>query len=145
MSITRISPAEAAAKMLEGATYVDVRSTEEFADGHPDGAVNVPWSHMSDRGMAPNPDFLAAMKALFGKADPKIVLGCRSGNRSMRAAEALVADGWGALLEQRAGWDGARDPFGKVSEVGWAHAGLPVATGQPEGRSWADVKKRVRA
>jgi hypothetical protein len=61
----------------------------------------------------------------------------------MRAAEALLAAGWGSLFEQRAGWDGVRDPFGKVSENGWARSGLPVATGQPEGRSWADVKKRV--
>lgn len=120
MAITRISPAEAATKMLEGATYVDVRTAEEFEEGHPEGAVNVPW---------PAPEFLAAMNALFTKSDPQIVLGCRSGNRSMRAAEALAADGWGPLFEQRAGWDGARDPFGTVVEVGWARAGLPVATG----------------
>ncbi|HEX7605018.1 MAG TPA: rhodanese-like domain-containing protein [Polyangiaceae bacterium] len=143
MPITRISPAEAAAKLLDGITYVDVRSEEEFEGGHPEGAVNVPWAHMSAGGMTPNPDFVAAMNALFAKAEPKVVLGCRSGNRSMRAAEALVAAGWGPLFEQRAGWDGVRDPFGKVSEVGWARAGLPVATGQPEGRSWADVKRKV--
>jgi rhodanese-related sulfurtransferase len=143
MPITRISPAEAAAKLLEGLTYVDVRSEEEFADGHPEGAVNVPWAHMGSGGMTPNPDFVAAMNALFPKTEPKVMLGCRSGNRSMRAAEALVADGWGPLFEQRAGWDGVRDPFGKVSEIGWARSGLPVATGQPEGRSWAAVKKKV--
>ena len=120
MPVTRISPAEAAAKMLEGATYVDVRTPEEFADGHPAAAVNVPW---------PSPGFLGAMNALFTKTHPNIVLGCRSGNRSMRAAEALVADGWGPIFEQRGGWDGARDAFGTVTEVGWARAGLPVETG----------------
>lgn len=123
-------------------TYVDVRSEQEFGDGHPEGAVNVPWAHMSADGMAPNPAFLAAMNALFSRDEPKIVLGCRSGHRSMRAAEALIADGWGPLFEQRAGWDGARDPFGQVSEAGWARAGLPVATGQPPGRCWADVKRK---
>ena len=125
MAITRISPAEAAAKMLEGLTYVDVRTAEEFAEGHPDGAVNVPW---------PDPAFLTAMDALFTKADPKIVLGCRANDRSRRAAEALVAAGWGPIFEQRAGWAGVRDAFGTVTEIGWAHAGLPVATGHGKAR-----------
>mgnify|MGYP003704391919 CR=1 FL=1 len=28
-----------------------------------------------------------------------------------RTAEKLIAEGYDGLLEQRAGWDGARDPF----------------------------------
>ena len=36
------SVTEAHALQQQGYTYVDVRSTHEFADGHPAGAVNVP-------------------------------------------------------------------------------------------------------
>lgn len=141
-TITRISPAEAHAKMAEGYTYVDVRSEPEFQDGHPEGAVNVPLLQQAGPGMAPNPDFLKVMTTLFAK-DAKMVLGCRSGGRSMKAGEMLLGAGYGPLLEQRAGWDGARDAFGQVLEAGWSRAGLPVATGAPTGTSYADLKKKA--
>ena len=58
----------------------------------------------------------------------------------MRAAQALEKAGFTELLEQRAGWDGAKDPFGQILEPGWSRVGLPVETGQPEGRSWSAVQ-----
>jgi len=61
----RISPQEASAKLAEGWTYVDVRTVQEFEDGHPPGAVNVPLMHAGPGGMVPNPDFLAVMRAVF--------------------------------------------------------------------------------
>src|SRR5689334_16728850 len=127
-TITRISPAEAQEKLAQGYTYVDVRSEQEFADGHPAGAVNVPLMHAGPAGMAPNPEFLTVMKALF-PTDAKLVLGCRGGVRSLRAADALVAEGFTGLLDQRAGWEGAKDAFGAVSEPGWSKVGLPIETG----------------
>jgi rhodanese-related sulfurtransferase len=93
--------------------------------------------------MAPNPDFLRAMNASFGK-DAKIIVGCKVGNRSLRAAQMLLADGFSHVLEQRAGWVGVMGPFGNVSEPGWSRVGLPSEQGQPPGRSWEDVKKNVR-
>ncbi len=114
--MTRISPAEAHAKMTdEGYTYVDVRTAEEFATGHPQGAVNVPFG---------GPDFVSAMETRFAK-DAPIVLGCRSGVRSMKAAQALLAAGFVDVLDQRAGWDGARGAFGEIVEPGWSRCGLP--------------------
>jgi rhodanese-related sulfurtransferase len=111
----RISPAEAHAKMLdEGFTYVDVRRPEEFAEGHPAGAINVPVGET----------FVADMDARFGK-DAKIVVGCRTGSRSLKAQGMLVAAGFTNVLEQRAGWDGARGSFGEIVEPGWKRAGLP--------------------
>jgi rhodanese-related sulfurtransferase len=68
------------------------------------------------------------MNAAFPKG-AKIVVGCKSGGRSARAAQALEADGFTDALDQRAGWDGARDPFGQIKEPGWSRAGLPVARG----------------
>lgn len=141
--IRRISPAEALEKMRAGYTYIDVRTPEEFADGHPAGAFNVPVALSGGGTMRPNEDFAAAIVACFGSG-AKLVLGCRAGARSMTAARALEAAGFAELFEQRAGWDGARDPFGGLEEPGWSRAGLPVETGEPPGRSWADLEKKVR-
>ncbi|MGD0676955.1 MAG: rhodanese-like domain-containing protein [Polyangiaceae bacterium] len=141
--IKRISPQEASEKLADGWTYVDVRTSEEFAAGHPQGAVNVPIAHAGAGGMVPNPDFARVMKALF-PLDAKIVVGCKAGGRSLRAAQALVAEGYAEVLDQRAGWDGARGPFGQLAEPGWSRLGLPSETGESPGRSWADVKAGVR-
>jgi rhodanese-related sulfurtransferase len=138
---TRISPQEANAKLAQGYTYVDVRTSQEFAEGHPQSAINVPFMHAGPGGMKPNPDFLAAMKATFAQ-DSKIIVGCKSGGRSLRAAQALSEAGFADVLDQRAGWDGARDAFGQMSEPGWSRVGLPVEQGQPSGRSWEDVKRK---
>lgn len=136
--IEKISPVEASAKLSDGWTYVDVRTTQEFEAGHPAGAVNVPISHRE----GPNPDFARVMKAAF-PVDAKIVVGCKSGVRSMRAAQALVAEGFTSVVDQRGGWDGSRDPFGQVVEPGWLAAGLPREDGAPAGRSWADMQSKA--
>ncbi len=99
----------------EGYAYVDVRPPEEFEDGHPEGAVNVPFDDA----------FVAVMSARFAK-DARIILGCRSGRRSARASEALVAAGFTDVLDQRAGWDAARGAFGEITEPGWSRCGLPT-------------------
>lgn len=111
-----VSPAEAHAKMTaEGFTYVDVRTPEEFAAGHPAGAVNVPVGDT----------FAADVAARFAK-DAKIIVGCKSGIRSAKAAQALAAAGFTNVLDQRAGWDGARGSFGEIAEPGWSRVGLPA-------------------
>jgi rhodanese-related sulfurtransferase len=125
----RIGPSEAHAKMTtEGFAYVDVRTAEEFAAGRPAGAVNVPFALTTPAGQTPNPDFLAAMEQRFAK-DAPIIVGCRSGSRSARAAEALAQRGFTRVLDQRAGWDGARGTFGEIVEPGWSRAGLPIEAG----------------
>jgi rhodanese-related sulfurtransferase len=114
--VERISPLEAHDRMVrEGYVYVDVRTTEEFAGGHPASALHVPL----DEG------FVAAMERRFAK-DARLILGCHSGVRSLRAAELLVAAGFTRVLEQRAGYDAARGPFGEITEPGWRRAGLPT-------------------
>lgn len=111
----RISPAEAHAKLTEGFTYVDVRTPEEFAEGRPAGAVNVPLGD----------DFVVRMNARFAK-DAKLVVGCKAGGRSLRAAKALLAAGYTNVLDQRAGFDAVRGAFGEVTEPGWSRANLPI-------------------
>jgi rhodanese-related sulfurtransferase len=127
--IKRVSPAEAHRLVQEeGYTFVDVRTEAEFAAGRPAGAKLVPWAFSGPSGMTPNPDFVATMSSTFTK-DAKLVLGCRSGGRSLKAAQALAAAGFTNVVDQRAGWDGARNSFGQVTEKGWAAEGLPVEKG----------------
>jgi len=142
MTVKRVSPQEAAALMSdEGYVYVDVRSIPEFDAGHPKGAYNIPLLHATPSGMRPNGEFMSVFRAVFTK-DSKIVLGCRSGNRSMRAARALTADGFAHVVDQRAGHDGARDAFGQVLEPGWHSAGLEVSTEAHPGRAYDDLSAR---
>ena len=122
-NVRRVSPLEAKRLVDEGYTYVDVRTVEEFDIRHPTGALNVPL--VSAR-------FLAVMQSLFG-LDAKIVVGCATGVRSLRAARMLADAGFLEVVDQRAGLDGARSPFGAVVEPGWKAAGLPTASGTDEG------------
>lgn len=143
-NIPRHSPQEAQKLIDEqGYTYVDVRTEGEYAAGHPTGALNVPVMLKGPAGMSPNPDFLQVMSGLFAK-DAKIVVGCRSGQRSMRAAEMLASAGFTGVVDQRAGFEGPRDPAGRTIEPGWAACGLPVETSTPGG-SYSELKQKAGA
>jgi rhodanese-related sulfurtransferase len=138
----RVSPAEARDLIeKDGYTYVDVRSVPEFQAGHPTGAYNVPLFHMGPSGMTPNADFLSVMEQHFPK-DAKLVVGCKSGGRSLRAATVLESAGYGQVVDQRAGFDGAMDALGRVVEPGWHPAGMPSATEAAADHSWDRLKQR---
>ena len=140
-NIKRVSPAEAKQLVDEGFTYLDVRTEAEYAAGHPVGAQNVPVALAGAGGMQPNPQFLAVVQALFPK-DAKLVVGCKAGGRSARAADVLTGAGYTNVVDQRAGYDGARDAFGKLTEPGWQPAGLPVETATAGG-SYAELRARA--
>jgi rhodanese-related sulfurtransferase len=134
----RVSPTEAKALLDEGWTYVDVRSEPEFDQGHPTGALNIPLLRATPAGMIPNQDFVKVMQAVLQR-QTKIVVGCQSGGRSMRAAAMLEAAGYQNIADQRAGFGGAFDASGRMVEPGWKAQNLPVESGQPPGRSYADL------
>jgi rhodanese-related sulfurtransferase len=137
MSVKRVSPEEAQKLMNdEGYVYVDVRSVPEFEAGHPTGAFNVPWMHLDSTGYSENPDFVAVMERTFGKG-AKVVLGCKSGGRSLAAAEALREEGFTAVVDQRAGFVGTFGPQGP--ESGWAPKGLPTSQAPTPGRAYSDL------
>jgi rhodanese-related sulfurtransferase len=140
-NINRVSPAEAKKLLDEGYLYVDVRSEPEYAAGHPVGAHNVPIMHAGPGGMTPNTEFLAVVQALYPR-DAKLVVGCKAGGRSLRAAEMLTGAGFTQVIDQRAGFDGPRDGFGQLTEPGWAPAGLPVETATAGG-SYAELKVKA--
>jgi len=123
----RVVPKEAAALLAEGWAYLDVRSIPEFDDGHPVGAANIPLLNLHNGRMAPNPDFQRVVEASFAK-DAKIVVGCKSGGRSLQAATLMESAGYTNVVDMRGGYHGERDGFGRVGVAGWAAEGLPVET-----------------
>jgi rhodanese-related sulfurtransferase len=90
--------------------------------------------------MTPNPEFLGVMQAAFAKHE-KLLLGCRSGGRSRRAAEMLAHQGYTELADLVTGWEGTRDDFGRPIP-GWGRRGFPAEKGAPPGQSYEDVKAR---
>lgn len=65
-----------------GALLVDVRTPEEYAAGHVDGAINVPVAELASR-----------MDEL-GSKDRAVVVYCHSGNRSAVADDLLERAGF---------------------------------------------------
>ena len=130
MEIHQTTPQAAHAVLTaeEESVYLDVRTEEEFAAGHPAGAINVPVVFPNPAGgMLPNPDFLKLVQSLL-PLDKRIFCGCQSGGRSQKAAEMLVETGYTNVANVRGGFGGARDPSGQLLVPGWIDNGLPICT-----------------
>lgn len=140
----RVVPAEAAALLEQGWTYIDVRSVPEFEAGHPKGAFNIPLLHMTGGRMAPNPDFQRVVEANYPR-DAKLVLGCKVGGRSLQAATLLEGAGFTSLVDVRGGFSGERDPFGRVQSPGWVDSGLPVEVETPPSHGWTELAAAAQA
>ncbi|WP_406432113.1 rhodanese-like domain-containing protein [Streptomyces sp. NBC_00631] len=95
-----------AAGHVEASLVLDVREPGEWQAGHVPGAVHIPLAELSEGIPLPT----------RAQERPLIVI-CRSGNRSRRAAELLTARGAKAV-----------DVIGGMLE--WAEAGLPVVDSQ---------------
>lgn len=70
-------------KVSQGAFLLDVRSPGEFAEGHVQGAVNVPVNELE-----------ATLGSLPVDRNREIVVYCRSGLRSSRARTILLKAGY---------------------------------------------------
>jgi rhodanese-related sulfurtransferase len=139
----QLTPEEALEKMEEeDYVYIDVRSINEFEGGHPEGAYNIPLKHMLPGGMADNEDFLAVMKASFAK-DAKLIVACKAGGRSLAAIALLNTAGFEDVLDQFAGFTGARDQFGATLEPGWQATGLPISIEAEAGRDYAALAEKA--
>lgn len=77
---------EAHRQVEAGALLVDVRTPEEFAEGHLPGARNIPV------------DDLAQRLEELGPLDTPVVVYCRSGGRSTRAERLLKERGFQQVL-----------------------------------------------
>ncbi len=130
---------EEAAKLLEknpDAVYLDVRTEPEYAAGHPKGAYNLPVVFFdAERRPIANEEFGRVVRSLFPSAK-KIIVGCQSGPRSMRAAEILQSLGYQDVTNMQGGFGGA------AGVRGWKDSGLPVEAGAAPGRSYAELKTK---
>lgn len=78
---------EARRLVAAGARLIDVRTPAEFSGGHLDGATNVPV------------DELEARLASLGSKEQRLVVYCRSGVRSARAARVLERAGFRSVFD----------------------------------------------
>ncbi|MHA7268605.1 rhodanese-like domain-containing protein [Arthrobacter sp. HLT1-20] len=122
-----LAPATAWEHLAAGAVLLDVRTQGEWAHiGVPDTStlnfepVFIQWNLDSGHN---NPDFLAQLLAAVPTEKPLVVL-CRSGARSIAAANAATAAGYTAynVLE---GFEGEPDANGDRVINGWKNRSLP--------------------
>uniref|UniRef100_A0A1J3J9K1 Thiosulfate sulfurtransferase 16, chloroplastic n=1 Tax=Noccaea caerulescens TaxID=107243 RepID=A0A1J3J9K1_NOCCA len=96
--------------LLAGHRYLDVRTPEEFRQGHACGAINVPYMN---RGMSKNPNFLEQVSSHFKQSD-EILVGCQSGGRSFKATADLLDAGFTGVTDVAGGY------------TAWTQNGLPT-------------------
>ena len=146
MAVKEITPQEAHDILTSDAStvYIDVRTEREFANGHPQGAVNIPVAFPDPaRGMVMNPDFVKVVESYFPK-EKKIIVGCQAGPRSNAAAGLLQQAGYLDVANMVGGFGGMRGPSGNVIAPGWAASGLPVSQDNGEGVSYQSLAAKAR-
>lgn len=139
--MAKITTDEAEALIDKGVTFIDVRTEEEFQDGHVPGAINIPVNVSGNPGMQPNPDFTAVMAANFGKNE-KLIVACKAGGRSARAAALLQTAGFSDILDMTAGFHGSKDAFG-APIPGWQAEGREVQQSAATDQTYAFRKARL--
>jgi rhodanese-related sulfurtransferase len=124
-----VSPAEAWALVQAGqAVLVDVRSAEERKYvGHVPESLHVPWA--TGTALTRNPRFVRELEARLAKdggKDAVVLLLCRSGKRSVLAAQAAAAAGFAHVFNVLEGFEGEIDALQqRGKDDGWRFHGLP--------------------
>lgn len=136
MPIQRLSTPDAIAKVAAepDLVHIDVRSVPEFEAGHAPNAYNIPLMHSGPAGFVPNPMFAAEVETHFRKDTP-ILVSCKAGGRSARAAALLEQLGFSRLFDQVGGWSGGN------GDGGWVAGGGPSGTATLPGRDHASLKR----
>jgi rhodanese-related sulfurtransferase len=115
------------------AVLVDVRTAEEWRFvGVPEltsiGKETVFVAWQTYPGMKENEDFVAEVRQQGVTPAATVLLLCRSGNRSRKAAVALTGLGFSRCYKVADGFEGPRDENGQRGrQSGWKAAGLPWA------------------
>ena len=95
-AITNVTVAEADQLSEENLFILDVRTPGEYKDGHMEGAVMIDW--MAD-------GFDQKVQAQVAKDQPVLVY-CKVGGRSSKAAAKLEALGYTKIYHMHEGYDG---------------------------------------
>jgi len=107
VDIPQIDVDELERRLADGATVLDVRTPDEYEQGHVPGAVHIPLQELPDR--------LTDVPA----GDPLLVI-CQAGGRSQMACELLADEG--RSVANVSGGTGR-----------WVESGRPVVTGADPG------------
>lgn len=102
----------------EDAVLVDVREDKEYREGHVTGSMHIPLS-----GLDKNLDRLESLR------NKPVILGCRSGHRSSKAAGMLRKQGFEQVYNLKGGM------------LAWENAGLPLSTGKSKKKRKGDKKQ----
>ncbi len=128
--IENINPSQAAELLdRDDAVLIDVRTTMEYGFvGHPLNAVHIPWQEAP--GWEVNPGFVEQVRARLSEQSldeaAHVVTMCRSGKRSLEAAQVLEQAGFQHLYNMLEGFEGDLDAQKHRNTVnGWRHRGLP--------------------
>ena len=90
---TMVSPSEAVILLNNDATIlVDVREATEFAEGHIEGARNIPFGKLDER-----------VAELDGHKASAVIVTCQSGTRSLAAGKKLTGHGFTQVYELKGG------------------------------------------
>jgi len=126
--IQSLSPLEASEmSKTPGCYIVDVRSIAEYhLIGHPVDAVNIPLTFWNEKiqSFEPNGNFVKDIQGRFKTSDVLIFI-CRSGGRSLKAAEEAFQAGLAKVYSVREGFEGEKDENGYRTVGGWKNRGLP--------------------
>jgi len=101
--VAEITPHHAHERQQQGALLVDVREEDERAQGVAAGALGVPLAEL-----------IAEPARYLPDAEAEILLICRSGQRSRRAAERLLQQGYTRVVSVQGGtlrWQGEGLPM----------------------------------
>ena len=105
--LVNVDTATAISLINDGATVLDLRSKEAFAQGHIVNAKNIPLD-----------EFDAKRDAVLGSKARSVVAVCDSGHSSRKAVNSLRQSGHEAAFNLKGGM------------TAWNQAGLPVVTGK---------------
>lgn len=101
-SVAEVTAEETRRKQKEGAVIIDVREPSEWREGHIPDAIHIPLGSLAKR-----------LKDL--DASRETITVCRSGARSMSAAQIL----------QQAGFSQVKSMSGGM--ISWSRQGLPIS------------------
>lgn len=125
--ISRINPEQAWEQLQNNSetTLIDVRTAAEYTFvGHPPQAVFIPWKEAPEWEV--NPDFLKQVEETVPDKNTPVILMCRSGHRSMQAAQALEAAGYTNVANMEEGFEGDLDENKQRGNLnGWRFHRLP--------------------
>lgn len=111
------------------AVLLDVRTKVEYDFvGHPINAIHIPWQEAPNWQV--NANFAGQTKIVIDNIHTPVLLICRSGQRSMKAAKQLKQEGYLQLINVEEGFEGALDKNKhRGNSGGWRFRNLPWEQG----------------